>query len=239
MIIEEKFSAIVAGSQLPVEKIASPNAVGHSPFRSREKGVYYYEENSFLQSPWKIAPKRRITNFIGRNSYVNSGGIVRTNVLIGRYCSIGQRVTLAAGIHNPYNVSTHPALAVLKDGYSNDEKKMLGIRDKNEYTIIGNDVWIGDGAVIMPGISIGNGSIIAANAVVTCDVPPYSIFGGVPAKLIRERFSKEICKKLLESGWWNFSEKTIKSLPIGNVFNFIDAIAAKDIPKHQFSTYVL
>ena len=73
-------------------------------------------------------------------------------------------------------------------------------------TVIGNDVWIGESVVIIDGLKIGTGSIIAAGAVVTKDVEPYSIVGGVPAKLIRFRFEKDIVQKLLNSKWWELSE---------------------------------
>ena len=75
--------------------------------------------------------------------------------------------------------------------------------------IIGNDVWIGSNVLLLPGISIGDGAIIAAGAVVTKDIEPYSIVGGVPAKEIRKRCSEEKIKKLIQLKWWNWEEKTI------------------------------
>ena len=76
-------------------------------------------------------------------------------------------------------------------------------------TTIGNDVWIGAHAQIKSGITIGTGSIVAAGAVVTKDVPPYAIVGGVPAKIIRYRFPEETVEKLLKSEWWKLSDKEI------------------------------
>ena len=75
---------------------------------------------------------------------------------------------------------------------------------------IGNDVWIGDSAIIMDGVKIGDGSIIAAGAVVTKDVPPYAIVGGVPAKIIRYRFDEDDINFLLELSWWEKDKKWIK-----------------------------
>ena len=71
---------------------------------------------------------------------------------------------------------------------------------------IGNDVWIGTGAILLDGVTIGNGAIVAAGAVVNKDVPPYAVVGGVPAKIIKYRFSEEIVKKLEESRWWEKEE---------------------------------
>ena len=77
--------------------------------------------------------------------------------------------------------------------------------------IIGNDVWIGYEAVIMSGVNIGDGAIIGTRAVVTKDIPPYTIVGGVPAKIIRKRFSDEVISQLLEIKWWDWNKEKIKN----------------------------
>ena len=79
----------------------------------------------------------------------------------------------------------------------------------NQQCVIGNDVWIGWHAIITPGVSIGDGAIIAAGAVVTHDVPPYAIVGGIPAKVIRKRFSDDMIEKLLKIKWWDWSDEKI------------------------------
>ncbi|MDE6773391.1 MAG: CatB-related O-acetyltransferase, partial [Treponemataceae bacterium] len=76
-------------------------------------------------------------------------------------------------------------------------------------TVVGNDVWIGQNVTIMPGIRIGDGAIIGARAVVTKDVPPYTIVGGVPAKPIRKRFSDDVIEKLLKLKWWDLPPEKI------------------------------
>ena len=76
--------------------------------------------------------------------------------------------------------------------------------------VVGNDVWIGYEAVVLSGVTIGDGAIIGTRAVVTKDVPPYTIVGGIPAKPIRKRFSDEVISRLLELQWWNWSENRIK-----------------------------
>ncbi len=80
--------------------------------------------------------------------------------------------------------------------------------------IIGNDVWIGHGAVITPGVQIGHGAVIGANAVVTKNVPPYHVVGGVPARFISKRFDNAVIDRLLELEWWNWSvEKLYEAVP--------------------------
>lgn len=156
------------------------------------------EKNIGMESP--ILATTGNNNFFGAYSYINSGGYIRSNVFIGRYCSIGRRVTISAGEHSIQKLSSHPLLCPVE---SNEIK--------NKKTVIQSDVWIGDGAVIMPGITIGKGAIIGANAVVTKDVYPYEIVGGVPAKRIRMRFSDEIIDRLVRCNWEEYSMDLLKS----------------------------
>ncbi len=87
-------------------------------------------------------------------------------------------------------------------------------RRQAQRVVIGNDVWIGHGAVITPGIRIGHGAVIGANAVVTKDVPPYHVVGGVPAHFIRKRFDDVVIDRLLEVEWWNWPvEKLYEAVP--------------------------
>jgi hypothetical protein len=97
---------------------------------------------------------------------------------------------------------------------------------KKRRLVIGNDVWIGDRAYIMTGVSIGHGSIIAANAVVTKDVLPYSIVGGVPAKVIGQRFSDEIVAKLLELEWWNVEPDILSSSSLTEISDLIEWLSS-------------
>ena len=98
------------------------------------------------------------------------------------------------------------------------EKPLTYLQDiATKKVTIGNDVWIGIKATIMPNITIGDGAVIGANAVVTKDVPPYAVVVGVPAKIIKYRFDEEIIKDLLELKWWNYSESFIKTLPFEDV----------------------
>lgn len=147
---------------------------------------------------------------IGFATYVSSNCLFN-KTKIGRYCSIASNVKIIAGNHPTSRyVSTHPIF------YNNKVLSGLSIKstnvfdeysyaDKSErfFCVIGNDVWIGEDVKIINGVTIGDGAIIATGAVVSKDVPPYAIVGGVPAKVIKYRFSEEEIKYLLKLSWWN------------------------------------
>lgn len=148
----------------------------------------------------------------------------RDKLIIGKFCSIATGVSFNLGgseNHRSEWVSAYPFSSIFPDDSSND-----GYYPKGD-TVVGNDVWIGTEAIIMPGIKIGDGAIIAARAVVTRNVEPYTIVGGVPAKLIKRRFADKHIEELLKISWWNFDIDTIKELlPLltsNKVEEFIDA----------------
>lgn len=120
---------------------------------------------------------------------------------IGKFCSIASHVSIAPGAHIITGVSTHPAF------YLKDTPLIIKYADKDLFTpskqvIIGHDVWIGERSIILDGVNIGTGAVIAAGSVVTKDVEPYAIVGGCPAKLIRYRFDQARRDALLLSEWW-------------------------------------
>ncbi len=164
------------------------------------EGRNYFSDNSSITS-----------SYIGYASYIGANTHI-SKLKIGKYCSIGSNVKCIFGRHPTKDfVSTHPTFfsTLNQVGFSYTEKQLFKEHDdsfenENEYSItIGNDVWIGDGAALMEGVKIGDGAIIAANALVVKDVLPYNIVGGVPAKTIKTRFSEEHIKFLLEIKWWN------------------------------------
>jgi len=131
---------------------------------------------------------------------------------IGKFCMIASDVTfiMNGANHLSKSISSYP-FAVFGNDWANamDGKKYPVKSD----TIVGNDVWIGYASTIMPGVKIGHGSIIASKSVVTKDVEPYSIVGGNPARLIRQRFSQEEISKLLNMKWWDWDiEKISKNV---------------------------
>ena len=128
---------------------------------------------------------------------------------IGRFCSIGSNVCVIHGSHPINFVSTHPAFysnnctgLFFDNGLIFQEYKYSDSSQKY-FVSIGNDVWIGNNCLILQGVSIGDGAIIAAGSVVTKNVEPYSIVGGVPAKIIKYRFEKKYIDKLMKLSWWN------------------------------------
>ena len=128
---------------------------------------------------------------------------VGDKLIIGKFCMIASDVLFIMNGANHLSdaISTYP-FAIFGDDWS---EAMEGKSyPTNGDTIIGNDVWIGFGATIMPGVKIGDGVIIATKSVVTKDVEPYAIVGGNPAKEIRKRFSEEEIEKLLDMQWWDW-----------------------------------
>ena len=147
-------------------------------------------------------------------------------LIIGKFCMIASDVTfiMNGGNHLSDTISAFP-FAVFGDDWSNAmEGKEYPIKGD---TIIGNDVWVGCGTTIMPGVTIGDGAIIATKSVVTRDVEPYTIVGGNPAKEIRKRFSEEEIKELLEIQWWNWSIEKITENVHNLTGNKIEEIKAK------------
>lgn len=125
---------------------------------------------------------------------------------IGRFCSIGSGVVFVMAGNQGHNhrwISTYPFMG--KSEFPNSKDGFVRAGD----TVIGNDVWIGTEAMIMPGVTIGDGVVIGSRALVTKDVPPYSIVGGNPAKVIKMRFTPEEIQMLKELSWWNWSPEKI------------------------------
>jgi acetyltransferase-like isoleucine patch superfamily enzyme len=144
-----------------------------------------------------------VKSSIGAYSYVGCDSIVQ-NTNIGSFCSIGRQVFIGLGTHPINHFSTSPLFYRTRNtfGVSVIERDL----SFEEYrpVEIGHDVWIGAGAMILDGVCIGHGAVIAAGAVVTKDVDPYMIVGGVPARVLGRRFGEEKSERLLESEWWNW-----------------------------------
>ncbi len=135
-------------------------------------------------------------------------------VTIGKYTSIGPDVIVIPSMgHVPLTqfydkrVSTFPLAGLKKNGF----KAEYFLPFKGGFVTIGNDVWVGARAIILPQVTIGDGAIIGAGSVVTHDVPPYAIVAGVPAKIIRYRYDSQKIQKLLAIAWWNWNEEKIKA----------------------------
>lgn len=132
-------------------------------------------------------------------------------LVIGKFCSIacGAKFIFTSANHTLKSLSTYP-FPIFFEEWGLDSANITGAWDKKGDIVIGNDVWIGYEAVILSGVTVGDGAIIGARAVVTKDVPPYAIVGGIPARCIRRRFDEETVTKLRELKWWEWSDEKIK-----------------------------
>lgn len=157
-----------------------------------------------------------------KNNVLYHFPINHDRLIIGKFCSIacGAKFLLNDANHTLRSLSTYPFPAFFEE-WEYPESEITTAWDNKGDIVIGNDVWIGYDAVIMPGVSIGDGAIIGTRALVTKDVEPYSIVGGVPAKEIRKRFEPDVIKKLLELQWWNWPiekiKKSISDIQSGNI----------------------
>ncbi|MDQ7092600.1 CatB-related O-acetyltransferase [Desulfosporosinus sp. PR] len=136
-------------------------------------------------------------------------------LIIGKYCSIacGAKFMFTSGNHRMGSLSTYP-FPLFYEEWELDSGDMTDAWDNKGDIIIGNDVWVGYEAVIRQGVRIGDGAIIGMRAVVTKDVPPYTIVAGIPAREIKKRFSQSVIARLRELQWWNWDEETVrKNLP--------------------------
>lgn len=156
-----------------------------------------------------------------KNNVLYHYPINHDRLIIGKYCSIacGARFLFNSANHTMRSLSTYP-FPLFYDEWEHGMRVDKAWDNKGDI-VIGNDVWIGYEAVIMAGVTIGDGAIIGTRAVVTKDVPPYTIVGGVPAKPIRKRFSEDVIERLLSLKWWDLSPETvstiIKDIQEGNI----------------------
>ena len=150
-----------------------------------------------------------------KNNVLYHYPIHREKLIIGKFCSIacGTKFLFNCANHTLKSLSTY-TFPLFYEEWELEKSNITTAWDNKGDIVIGNDVWIGYEAVIMAGVHIGDGAIIATRAVVTKDVPPYTIVGGTPAKEIRKRFDAEVIQQLLLLKWWNWStDKIRKCLP--------------------------
>ena len=146
-----------------------------------------------------------------KNNVLYHYPVNKDRLIIGKFCSIacGAKFMFTSGNHSMQSLSNY-TFPIFFDEWELDPKDICDAGENKGDTVIGNDVWIGYEAVIMQGVKIGDGAIIGARAVVTKDVPPYTIVAGVPARIIRRRFDEETITKLESIRWWNWDYEKIK-----------------------------
>lgn len=199
--------------------------------------LYYYSKffkkiirgkcivNSDIHNTAKINSGATIVDStIGRYSYTCYDDEI-VNCEIGQFCSISDEVVIGGAEHPIDWVSTSPVFQNVK--HSGPKRKFAEFDFEGiKRTVIGNDVWIGRRAIIKAGVTVGDGAVIGSGSVVTKDVPPYAIVGGVPAKVIKYRFDESTIESLLRSEWWNLDEDTLKryAQQIASVEEFLQHI---------------
>ena len=145
-----------------------------------------------------------------RNNVLYHYPINRDRLIIGKFCSIacGAKFLFNSANHTLSSLSTYP-FPLFFEEWGLEKRNVAASWDNKGDIVIGNDVWIGSEAVIMAGVTIGDGAIIGARAVVTKDVPPYTVAGGIPAKPIKKRYPEETIAALSELKWWDWPEERI------------------------------
>lgn len=145
-----------------------------------------------------------------KNNVLYHYPINKDRLIIGKFCSIacGAKFLFNSGNHKMASLSTY-TFPLFFEEWGLEKENVAQAWDQKGDIIIGNDVWIGYEAVILSGVTIGDGAVIGCRAVVTKDVPPYTIVGGVPAKPIRKRFDEETIKELQKIKWWDWPEEKI------------------------------
>ena len=166
-----------------------------------------YSDVSSMAKVWGHC--KLLHSSIGDYSYIGHHSRI-TYAEVGKYCSIAGDVIVGMGFHTLDKLSTSPIFTEMKNGTGvswTDKATVVPFRR----VVVGNDVWIGTRAMIMGGVTIGDGAVVGAGAIVTKDVPPFAIVGGIPAKVIRYRFSEEIVEKIKCLKWWESEDELLRN----------------------------
>ena len=171
---------------------------------------------AFVASNNQIDPKTTIFrgvkikgSRIGAYTYIGANTDVE-NATIGKFCSVSDHCRIGMGGHNIYQLSTSPIFTQARNGtkFQWVDKDVNSVPKK--FVVVGNDVLIGSHALILGDVTIGDGDVVGTGAVVTKDVPPYAIVGGVPAKVIKYRFPQNVVDSLLKLKWWDKEEAELR-----------------------------
>ncbi|WP_122097387.1 CatB-related O-acetyltransferase [Rahnella sp. Larv3_ips] len=183
-------------------------------------------------------------SFCSMGAYSYACSKLPNNLTTGRFCSLAAGVRIMGPQHPIHRFTTSPLtyhdfFSKVAQEQFGETLNIAGFDYMPPATVLGHDVWVGEHAVLKGGITIGNGAIVAANAVVTGDVPPYAIVGGIPAKIIKYRFAPDIIERLQAMEWWDYK---ITDLPdvtqSDDILYFIqqmeEKIARGEISKYEY-----
>ena len=183
----------------------------------------HFEGNNVISKDSNFSGSLGYGSYIGKNSDINAS--------IGRYTCVGPYVRTMDGMHPIKDfVSIHPAFYSSRRQAGFTYTSEMLFREKNGRVKVGNDVWIGGGVTILNGAQIGDGAVVAAGAVVAKDVAPYTIVGGVPAKVISQRFSEDEIRSLEKIAWWDWDSKVLgmRATDFTEISNFVRKYLAQE-----------
>lgn len=184
--------------------------------RSKDKNTVYLK--NVVRNPSIIVGAYTIYNdFVEdprefeKNNVLYQYPVNGDKLIIGKFCSIacGAKFIFNSANHRLSSLSTYP-FPIFYEEWNLQMKDVSKAWDNKGNIVVGNDVWIGYEAIILAGVTVGDGAVIGARAVVTKDVPPYTIVGGIPARIIRRRFDEETIHALLRIKWWNWRPEQIR-----------------------------
>lgn len=210
--------------QHPIPPWLSPQAVVHAevPFHVDSRALFSGKTH------------------VGAYTYFGRGCLVGTLASIGRFCSVAPNVTIGLGEHPIEYISTHPAF-FNGAGMFPDLNEKFGIRRTAEVLstapVIGNDVWLGVNCVIARGVRVGNGAIVAAGAFVNRDVPDYAIVGGLPARVIRFRFTEQQIERLLRLKWWDYDALIMEGVQVSDIERALYILEKKVADGYALANY--
>ncbi|WP_298236462.1 CatB-related O-acetyltransferase [uncultured Azohydromonas sp.] len=179
------------------------------------------------EAPVALGGKILMRGRIGAYTYIRGDGRLAGVKQIGRYCSFAPGVVAGDGPHPLDWLSTHPfqwgdTLVLPRQVRLSTD--FLAPNNQKDRVVIGNDVWLGAGCIVLKGVTVGDGAVVAAGAVVTKDVPPYAVVGGVPARIIKYRFPEPIIERLKKLAWWNYEAESLLGVPFDNIEKAMDEV---------------
>ena len=200
--------------------------------RIKAGDTLFLHKDAVLERYSTFTNGKTIPKYLGAISYTKSGFSPGSS--IGRYCSIGGGVSVMGDPHPMDRISTSPftyhgglpGVRSYRSDTGISRYPVAPYQRPDPDIVIDHDVWIGDGALLARGVRLGTGCVVAARAIVTRDVLPYEIVGGVPARKIRLRFPEEICERLLASSWWKYAPDVIMNLDPSDIPAFLDRLEA-------------